>query len=677
MTPEPALARTSTGAPPQRDAEWAEGLRRSVRSWRSAWWADAVLALMTFVAAGLWGTHYWNASRAAGRQGYFYEDYFEPAVMTACGRGFVVAQPPIQAVTEFLAGRRAVFDCHEIPADINPHFATFQAPWRYLMLSVAATWKARTISWGALGPLAGVLFGVAVAVMFGIFRLGMGRFFALAGAFSFAVGPIHLIELPHLRDYSKAPFALGCLLILGVMVTRTLRPRAKLALSALYGAVVGIGYGFRSDLLIYLPPFFLTVALFLPGGVTRNIKWKALAGVVCLAAFVFTSYPIVSVVSQNGSCLWHFTLLGLTDTFTENLRVVPGSYDWGHQFVDRWVYATLAAFSDRSHPSFGLIQYCSPVYDVVGREYTQHLAGTFPADILTRGVASILGILREAFWRPAPLPEFAPAVYVWRDRFLRHLPGTGFGWVIAAILTAVCADVRIGLFLLFVLIYFGGYPAIQFHPRHMFHLEFMPWWAIGFVVWQVGTSVGRSMMSRAWPAIEWPRVRRGLILAAGAGALFAVALATARVIHDGRVRRLFESYIGAAKSDLHYAPMTPGSLHSIQLPDGQRYPAAFLEIDFRTSACGPSPSVTVRYEPRPDGELSRTIVLEHSLSGVTRVFAPVYEFFQGLEFSDERPGCVIGVKRVTDLRPFPMLVNATLYPDWSTRPLHQRIGDAR
>ena len=646
-------------------------------SWRSAWWVDAVLAMMTFVAAGLWGTHYWTASHAAGLEGFFYQEYFEPAVMTACGRGFVVAQPPIQAVTDFLAGKRARFECRELPADINPRFATFQAPWRYLMLSVAATWKARTISWGALGPLAGGLFGAAVAVMFGIFRLGMGRVFALAGAFSFAVGPIHLIELPHLRDYSKAPFALGCLLILGVMATRTLRPRAKLALSALYGAVVGIGYGFRSDLLIYVPPFFVTLAVFLPGRLTRNIKEKALAAVACVAAFLVTSYPIVSVVAQNGSCLWHFVLLGLTNTFTENLRIVAGPYDWGHRFADRWVYATLAAFSERTHPDFGLIQYCSPAYDVVGREYTQALARTFPADILTRGVASVLGILREAFWRPAPLPDFAPALYAWRDRFLRHLPGTGLGWVIAAILIAGWADVRIGLFLLFVLIYFGGYPAIQFHPRHMFHLEFMPWWAVGFVVWQVGTSVRAALMSRARPAIEWPRVRRALIVAGGAGALVVGTFQTVRVIHDGRVRRLFESYIDARKTDLGYAAMKPGSLHAIEIPGGPHYPAAFLEIDFRTGSCGPSPSVTVRYVPRPDSELSRTIVLEDSSSGVTRVFAPVYEFFRGLEFSDERPGCVAGVSRVTDLRPLPVLVNATLDPDWQQRPLHQRLGDAR
>jgi hypothetical protein len=86
--------------------------------------------------------------------------------------------------------------------------------------------------------------------------------------------------------------------------------------------------------------------------------------------------------------------------------------------------------------------------------------------------------------------------------------------------------------------------------------------------------------------------------------------------------------------------------------------------------------VTARYEPRPDGDLSRTIVLERQSPEVTHVFAPVYEFFRGLEFSDERPGCVRGVFQIPDVQPFPILVNATLYPGWSNEPLHQLMSDA-
>jgi hypothetical protein len=642
------------------------------------WWLDGLVALGVFVIAGWWGTHYWHASEIAGREPSFYQEYFEPAAMVACGHGYAVAMPSVDAVRDFLGGKRDHLDCREIPPTVTFRFATFQSPWRYLMLSVAATWRIRGISWSAVAPLSGALFGAAVSLSYGIFRLGMGRLFALGGAFSFAVAPIHLVEIPHLRDYSKAPFALGCLLILGVMVARPLRPRAVLALAAFYGALVGIGYGFRSDLLIYLPPFFVTVFAFTPGGLAANLRWKALSGVVCIVAFVAAAWPILSVVARNGSCLWHFMLLGLTNTFTENLRLIPGPYDFGHTFADRWVYSTITAFAERRHPDLGLVRYCSPEYDVVGREYFLGVVRAFPADMVTRGLGSILGIFREALWRPAPLPDFAPTLYIWRDRFLRHLPGSGLAWVLGAVLVAVSADVRIGLFLMFFVLYFAGYPAIQFHPRHDFHLEFIPWWGMGFTVWQIGRSMwARAAAGLASQTIPWAEVRRVCVFALGCSAVLAATLFSVRLVQNGIVRRMFDAYIAAPKQRLDYAVADPGRLHTVSMSTGHIYPSAFLEVDIRTTACGPSPSVTIRYEPRPDAELSRTVVLERAAdsTAVTRVFTPVYEYFQGLEFSDERQGCVAGIYRVTDLRPFPILVNATLSPTWASQPLHQRIAD--
>src|SRR5262245_29525472 len=413
----------------------------------------------------------------------------------------------------------------------------------------------------------------------------------------------------------------------------------------------------------------------MPEGLKKNIGSKALGALCCVVTFLVVSYPMVSVGRNSSSCsVWHFMLLGFTSTFAENLRVIPGPYDWGHRFSDRWVFATLQAFSERRHDDFAILDYCSTHYDTIGREYGRQIVRTFPGDIATRGMASVLGIVREAFWRPPPMPDFAPALYVWRERFLRHLPGSGLEWVVGAVLIAMYADLRVGLFLVFFVLYFGGYPAIQFHPRHMFHLEFMPWWAVGFVVWQVGRTMFRAALAGWWPAIDWAAVRRTGVVAAGTAAILAVAVFSLRTVQDAGLRRLFGAYLAAPKRDLNYEPMAPGSLHPIAIAKGRGYPSAFLQVDMRTAACSPMASVTARYEPRPDGELSRTIVLERQSSEVTHVFAPVYEFFQGIEFSDERPGCVVGVYQIADVRPFPILVNATLYPGWSNEPLHQRMS---
>ncbi|HWW88768.1 MAG TPA: hypothetical protein VNZ26_34485 [Vicinamibacterales bacterium] len=640
-------------------------------------WLDVLLAIGVAFVAAIWGTAYWNASWKAGRQPSFYQEYFEPAVMTACGRGFVVATPSIAELNDFLVQKRDSFDCGEIPAATTYRAATFQAPWRYLMWAVAINWQIRGISWSGLGPLSGLLFGASIALAFAIFRLGMGRLFALGGAAMFAVAPIHLVEVPHLRDYSKAPFALACLFILGVLASRRLHAYAFLAISTLYGVIAGIGYGFRSDLLIFLPPFVVVVAAFLPDGFTKHLGLKAVAVLGCASGFVAAAWPIITVAQRNGSCLWHFALLGFTDTFTQNLRLLPGPYDWGHKFSDRWVYGSIAAYAERQHPDLGLIPYCSPVYDRVGREYFVQIVKTFPGDIVTRACASILGIFRESFWRPDALPGFAPGMNIWRDRLLRHLPGTGLVWVSMALVISASTDLRLGLFLLFLMLFFGGYPSIQFHPRHQFYLELIPWWAAGFVVYHTCLWAWRwTAPDRSRPLVDVAAVRRGVLFGLSVVAILIGTLVLLRAFQDRQVGELFDAYLASPRETLALDRAAPGQLHALPMPTGQVYPSTFLEVDFRPASCGPQPSVTFRYEPRPDAELSRTVIADNrDSSEVTRVFAPVYEYFRGLEFSDEREGCVVSVRRVTDTRALPLLLNATLDPGWRREPLHERIAN--
>ena len=52
----------------------------------------------------------------------------------------------------------------------------------------------------------------------------------------------------------------------------------------------------------------------------------------------------------------------------------------------------------------------------------------------------------------------------------------------SAIVAAAAYELRVALFLLFFLMYFGGYPAIQFAARHYFHLEFITLGALGLLL---------------------------------------------------------------------------------------------------------------------------------------------------------------------------------------------------
>ena len=48
-------------------------------------------------------------------QPFYYQEYFEPAVMIACGKGFVIAQPQVPAMVPFLHRQVDSFSCDAIP----------------------------------------------------------------------------------------------------------------------------------------------------------------------------------------------------------------------------------------------------------------------------------------------------------------------------------------------------------------------------------------------------------------------------------------------------------------------------------------------------------------------------------------------------------------------------------
>src|SRR5689334_15019604 len=113
--------------------------------------ADAAVAAAIFALSAIWGSAFVGRYVRRGGHPFFYQTYFEPAVMLACGRGFLVAQPQPAAVRAFLFQQTDRLSCAELPADLNPGTAgLYQRPWRYLMTAVAIVWKVRGISWSGL-----------------------------------------------------------------------------------------------------------------------------------------------------------------------------------------------------------------------------------------------------------------------------------------------------------------------------------------------------------------------------------------------------------------------------------------------------------------------------------------------------------------------------------------------
>jgi hypothetical protein len=644
---------------------------------------ELLIAVALFCAASWWGASYWTRSLQAGRAPIFYQEYFEPAVMMTCGKGFVIAQPQGKAMEDFLFRRVDTFSCASIPADAQLGTrGLYQGVWRYLLVATSIGWRFLGISWSGMGPLFGLFFGATIVGAYGILRLGMGRALALIGALGFATSPLHLLNLPHLRDYSKAPFTLALLLVTGILVKSKLTPRTALGCAAIYGLILGIGYGFRTDFLINIPFFFIVLLLFTDGCLLRNIPLKAAAAALCLITFVATAWPIISVVYRSGGCQWHTALLGLGQNFTEGLELSAAPYDWGSAYADGFVYKTAVSYGRRIQPGSGHIEYCSHAYDEVTGRYLMEIAGRFPADMLTRAYASALHITSLAF-APAgtPLPDVAPTFYGIREHGFSWLRWTGPFWAGAALFLLGTTSVRLALFLAFVLLYVGGYPAIQFSNRHYFHLELLTWWSAGFVLQQLASKPSSWIRLSAQAAPGAPSWRQGARVTALICSVAVTSLLILRGYQQLTLKSFFQRYLVASTETVAAIKpdMPPGTLYRIS-PS----PAAdaetgeeFLAVTLNASRCGVRPAVTFRYdEAYPDANFTRTFTIGTNETATTlelaHIFTPVYKRFVGVELSGTPPGCDGTVARVStsDLT---LLLPVALPPRWDREPLYQRF----
>ena len=634
---------------------------------------DFAIGAIIVLGSAIWGTQFWNQWTRQGGQPEFYQLYFEPAVMVACHKGFIISEQQSKILEDFLWRRRDSLQCSDLPADLKlSRKNMYQGAWTYLQYTVGLSWRVLGISWSGMGPLFGLFFGIVTGLSYAIFRLGMGRALAVVCAGGIATSSLHLVNLPHLRDYSKAPFTLALVLILGWLVTMRFNRARVMLLATAYGAVLGFGYGFRTDLLIDVPLVVITLFGFLDGGITRNLVVKGLATLVFVAAFFVVSLPITSAVVSRGGCQWHVALLGLQSPFEDTLRLTPAPYDFGHAYADGYITRLVQGYAHRMDPAAPPPGYCSPDYDVQSGRYLMTIVTTFPGDFVTRAYASTLQIVELPFAKLAPpAQDWARWVFSMREMMLRPRHSWGAPLAVLALVMVSTASIRLGLFVVFALAYIGGYPAVQFQERHYFHLEFIGWLVLGFVLHQVLVlSVAFTRTKIDLRALLRQSALRGAIVAAVGVVVLGSLLVVTRWYQQRQAKQLFASYLAAPREPIQAYDAPLAGISAREWPQ-------YLAIELNEAACQANPTVTFRYDPAvPNGDFKRTVTLDRrsTAAGPTTILATVFESFTGLDVPDAPPGCVIGVSRITGLERLPLVLSATLPPDWQSRPLYQRIA---
>ena len=328
------------------------------------------IALIIF-GTGTWvGTRAVQTFRAVGGAQYFYQSDFGPAVMLACGRGLQDPDPGnAPALAAFLLQQTDGLDCEDLPPGMPAAALNdFQRSSRYLEAAVALTWKAVGVSWARLALLNGALFGAVAALTYGLLRLAMSRALALLALVPSVTSTTNLMQVPQLRDYARGPFLLAIILIMGIAVLHRMHPRRVISWSVAAGAVLGLGTGFRTDVMIALLPFAITLAILVPPTVPVRVRVAAIAAF--LAAFVVVAFPALRRLSQGGNN-GHVTLLGLVSEFDGPLRIEPSVYRFGGRYVDSLAFVTIDSYAGcRRH-----IQAVRTRRERVSRPGRRHVSG--------------------------------------------------------------------------------------------------------------------------------------------------------------------------------------------------------------------------------------------------------------------------------------------------------------
>ena len=644
-----------------------------------------------------------NAYFAAGSKGIFYNAEFAPAVLWTCGHGFrnvPTSVPGGEPLYAFLSHGRQTFECRQLPTEMTTHPLTlFQATHRYLMMLSGAVWRVGGISWAVLAWIGVAFSAVAAAGCYLFMRCAMGRVLAVLLTGVWVLSPLHLAQLPHLRDYAKAPFFMLTLSGVGwIVLTKPARSTTVLG-AAVMGSVLGIGFGMRTDVIVYVLILLVALLLFRPHLDRHDAGIRLLALGAAVFSFVVTSWPILRGY-QGGDNVAHVATLGLTDASRQMLKLWDAPYSYGHMYDDHYVEAVINGYIERRVDLAAPVEIGTAEYAAWGNVYYRGLLREFFADALIRAWASVIGVFdfpfrAEHVQRLPWLPLSVDRVFTVRARMLEAfalIPPYLMPAIVVAGLAAY--SLRVAAVALFFATIIPGLTAVQFHSRHFFHLEPLPLFAYGAAL---------AAVWRIWRArMLWPEdgLRPAVVRVTALTMVVAIGIvgpvSAARRAQERSVLQLLGSYETAPTIPVNASPLlvAPGLVRfPVALPVSAA-PARFVDSNVVTVAVGGPDCdlerlpLTFRYEVvAPLVDFSRDVVAEVPSTGAsTLVVSPVYtpgrkstigeaRQFAGVEVPAEHQRCIRSIGRFAHPESFPILLDATLPPDWRSRRLFETLRD--
>jgi hypothetical protein len=651
-----------------------------------------------------------------GRPIFFYQDFFGASVLDACGMGFHEFRQgdAPRAFTEFMERRRGSLSCDELPRDLPLEPAAWQARMhRYLAASLTTVWRIRGVSWSVLGPLFEIACGLVAALAYALGRLALNRFWAGAVAAGIVLSPLNLSHVPFFRDYSKAPFLLASLLVCSLIVTRGTSRRRLIWLSLANGAIVGIGLGFRTDILLAVPLFVLAILFFLPPVPKGGWLFRPAALGAFLVAFVLAGWPVVRAYSQ-GSNSSHVMLLGFAaQPFNTYLGLAPADYVITPSLWDFQTEVQVRAYT-RATGGDDWATVTPEPYGAAASRYLRDLAILVPADLVVRTYAAVLTSFRlpsspsAKFGCELIATAFAGKACTAHNTLFTRLQPLVLPSVVLAVVLLAGASIRLAGFLCAAVLVLAGVTMLEFEPRHAFHLEVLSLIALACAA-QAAVTAALNVRHRNGIRDAWtdPVRRRQVVRGMGAALVLLVVPAfglwVMRQWQQRSFEPVFDRYLAAdpvalpitwldgipgvarVDTDAFLPPIDPATWQDLSLR------AEIMRMELGGPACRGREVVITRQYRTTFGPTVLTIPAEfRAMTPVddttTLVFFPIYRALvgrpsdpapwgtfdaPGIDLRPDDVPCVRSLARLLEPDAFPLQLAVTIPTDWRRRPHYQ------
>lgn len=441
-------------------------------------------------------------------------EYF-PAVFFAGGHGMGTTDPvKIPGLEDFLLRRTDHFDVSNIPDNltVSPLSTPFELTLLYHLYAVGWCWRIFGVSVFSLVLFGAFLCALSTCAVYGIFRLGTCRPVSLIGALLFASSPAILCISNNWRNFGKTPFMLIALWLLLRLIMRPVSRLSMLIASVVLGLTLGMGMGFRQDVLIAVPPAIVVIAFFVHVKGRHHKKVRAASILLFLSLFGILSRPIFQGATLEGNqASVHSFFQGLSPDVEALLDFGGASYE-GLYWTDSGLYGqanVLArrlgnttpmvnphtaefrrAHGDRNGPrliNWGLY-YTGIEYSHYARILAWEVIRQFPADLVNRAWCAVAALYKmpsdmckNIIGVQATFPEWLYVIFKFHNLLASIIGYAGLSLVAIMLLAISSKNFKSALGVTFLLIWFTGYPSIFFEYRHIAYLVFIP---IGtFLIW--------------------------------------------------------------------------------------------------------------------------------------------------------------------------------------------------